>query len=181
MPRLFTGLFVPDSHHAALAGLREEITGVRWMTSDQWHATLVFIGSVSADEADEIQCALADVQMSDFQSRIDGVGAFPEARHARVLWAGVAPHGPLETLYNLILEAVVDVLPKFDRPSRPYHPHVTVGRPRGRRRVNAQDWVVRHSDLRTDPWNVSSFALIQSDTHPDGARYLVRRSYPFSP
>ena len=55
------------------------------------------------------------------------MGAFPSARKANVLWAGVADDGRL----GLVAEAVEEVAARLgigERSTRPFRAHVTVGR-----------------------------------------------------
>ena len=175
MARLFTGIFPPDDVVSEILTLRESALDldVRWMPPENLHATLVFIGSVSDDDISVVSDALRSVRFEPFDVAVKGVGAFPKPRAARVLWAGIAPTGSIQSLYVSVNEALATVPPGREETARDYHPHVTVARPKGRRRVDVRSWIERGADFSTRTFRVESFALVRSRTKPQGAEYTV--------
>jgi len=53
------------------------------------HITMRFLGDVSANMVDKIHEAMTRVDFAPFDVEIRGVGAFPDLRYARVVWAGI--------------------------------------------------------------------------------------------
>jgi 2'-5' RNA ligase len=51
MPRLFTGLEVPEAVVGQLALMRGGVVGARWLEPDDYHITLRFVGDVDGDVA----------------------------------------------------------------------------------------------------------------------------------
>jgi 2'-5' RNA ligase len=51
MPRLFTGLEVPEAVVGQLALMRGGVVGARWLEPDDYHITLRFVGGVDGDVA----------------------------------------------------------------------------------------------------------------------------------
>ena len=51
MPRIFTGLEIPDSVTQALTMLRGGLPGARWIDPENYHLTLRFIGDVDDQTA----------------------------------------------------------------------------------------------------------------------------------
>jgi RNA 2',3'-cyclic 3'-phosphodiesterase len=102
---------------------------VAWVTPQNLHVTLKFLGWARAEAVEPIRDKVRDgvKQRKGFELVARGAGAFPNARHARVLWAGVEdPSGGLARL-AADCETWMQQL-GFPREERPFHAHVTVGR-----------------------------------------------------
>src|ERR1700735_2152946 len=64
MPRLFTGLEVPEAVVGQLALMRGGVVGARWLEADDYHITLRFVGDVDVDVARDIDEILGDIHRS---------------------------------------------------------------------------------------------------------------------
>jgi 2'-5' RNA ligase len=137
--RTFIALEPPPWVREALAQtigqLRGAIpSGVRWLDPTGIHLTLKFLGNVDPHRVDGLLKAMADSARGSptFQLRLAGLGAFPNQRQPRVLWVGLA--GDLQSLQGLhekVEEEVQKLAPTSpSRESRPFHPHLTLGRVR---------------------------------------------------
>jgi 2'-5' RNA ligase len=93
--RVFLAVEVPGPVRDALSGplralepLREV---VRINAIDRIHLTLHFLGQLSRRDVEALQVAVARavVRHPPFGVVVEGVGAFPDIRRPRVLWAGV--------------------------------------------------------------------------------------------
>ena len=62
MPRLFTGLELPEGVTAQLAFLRGGVVGARWLQPEDYHITLRFIGDIDARTARDIEETLAEIR-----------------------------------------------------------------------------------------------------------------------
>lgn len=138
--RTFIALETPPWVRQVLAQtigqLREAIpSGVRWQAPTGIHLTLKFLGNVDSRRVDDLLRAMADSAQGSppFQLSLAGLGAFPNQRQPRVLWVGLA--GDLQSLQRLhekLEEEVQKLSPTSpSRESRPFHPHLTLGRVRG--------------------------------------------------
>jgi len=76
MPRLFTGIEIPDHLREALARLRQPLPGARWIEPEDYHITLRFAGDVDRHVAAEFARALSDIELETFELRFNGIGAF---------------------------------------------------------------------------------------------------------
>ena len=88
MPRLFTGLEIPDDLTAELSLLRGGISGARWIDAENYHVTLRFIGDVDLSTARAVAEGLDEVRRQPFKVTIAGLDAFggnkPRAIVARI-------------------------------------------------------------------------------------------------
>ena len=152
---------------------------VRWVRPEGIHLTLNFMGNIPASMVVRVLAALPPVtaHFSDFSIGITGLGAFPNIRKPRVLWAGL--QGDLEMLSDLqraVDYAVGDL--GVRREQRAFSPHLTLGRvrrdvPEGQLRKIGE--IVAAGELPATPsWSASTVNLMRTELDPAGSRhYLV--------
>ncbi len=77
----------------------DEVDGARWVAPENIHLTLKFLGTTSDDKLDEIAAAIEETvsNFRKFYFSLDGLGAFPSTKRARVIWVGVH-HGANELI-----------------------------------------------------------------------------------
>ena len=134
--RTFVAVFPPLEVREALIGAARElpVTGeVRWVRPAKVHLTLKFLGEVSEDDLVRAAEALEPVRLrhGPFEAELSGFGAFPSARRARILWAGIGEGSDRLRALARDVEASLEPL-GFEREDRAYVPHLTLGRARGR-------------------------------------------------
>lgn len=180
--RLFVGLpltnTLVEELKATLARLRSKDDGLRWTAPESWHITLQFLGSVSRDQFECILARLHEVHRPFVPIRIDALDLFDRAG---VLIARVRSSQELVSLERHIVAATA--LCGFDPESRPYHPHITLARSKGRDgRRGLQR--LRSRLLRPIEFSACSaeeFLLYESIATPTGSRYEVRERFPLFP
>src|ERR1022692_4172530 len=94
MPRLFTGVEIPDDIGQSLAMMRGGLPGARWIDPENYHLTLRFIGDIDDALARDIAGLLGRVRRVPFELRLDGLASFG-GRKPRAVVAAVAPVAPL--------------------------------------------------------------------------------------
>ena len=87
--RLFVAIDLSEAICALLRVLCVGLRGARWSEVNQMHVTLRFIGDVDPQAFDDVTDSLADVDQSEFEMALQGVGHFPSRGQPPVLWAGV--------------------------------------------------------------------------------------------
>ena len=177
--RAFVAVFPPPEVRRALAGAAWELPvvgEVRWVRPENVHLTLKFLGHISKDDLlGQVTEALEPVRTrhEPFEAEPSSFGAFPSARRARILWAGIGEGSePLRVLAKDV-EASLEPL-GFEREDRAYMPHLTLGRARGRPVVlgtvetpsTVPGFTVRHMDL------------VQSLLGGGGSIYSTLATYP---
>ena len=178
--RAFVAVFPPAEIQEALASAARglPVVGkVRFTPPANVHLTLKFLGDVSEDDLGRVAEALEPVREKHepFEASISGFGAFPSPRKARVLWAGIGEGSDrLRTLAEDV-EQFLEPL-GFERENRPYVPHLTLGRARGR--PMTLETVETLSPLPAFP--VRRVDLVQSMPGEGGAAYSTLAAYPLS-
>ncbi len=179
--RLFIGIGLPGDCRVAIADalspLRTKGVPVSWTPERNLHLTLKFLGEVPSVRVEELaglmKRAVRDIPPFGF--RVEGAGAFPSLRAPRVLWIGIRE--PLE-LVGKLHQNMEDVLSGagFPREQRAFHPHVTVGRVRGRVDPGwGERFASAVSGATFGAVFVTSYRLYESRLSPSGADYSVLR------
>ena len=175
MHRLFVAIRLPAPVRARLLDLMGGVAGARWLSDDQLHLTLRFIGEVDRHVARDVDAALSGVHHPRFEIALNGLGAFDRRGEPVTLWAGVAPHEPLHALHKKIDQALARVGVEPDR--RAYMPHVTIARlPRGAGSVRSL--IEQSGGVASPPFAANEFFLYESRFTPDGPAYTAAERYP---
>jgi 2'-5' RNA ligase len=102
---------------------------IGWAKDAGLHLTLKFLGEIAEPRVAEVAAVLttAAASVAAFPLSVRGTGSFPGgSRTPRVLWVGTAADPVLGEVFNC-LESGLEQL-GFARETRPFHPHVTLGR-----------------------------------------------------
>lgn len=177
--RLFLAADVPEPEIQRLAAMRAsfpEHLGMRWVPPQNMHVTLRFLGATPdaalPNLSASIQQAVGGVAAGEVW--LSGLGAFPRARRASVLWAGIAD--PVEVLTQLAL-AVGDAAERFGfaRDDRAFTPHVTLAR--FRQPVSLGELPGFPPGA---PWSVQTVGLFSSRPGAGVPIYERKVSYPLA-
>lgn len=142
-----------------------EIPG-RLVPPENWHVTVRFMAGVDEVAYDRFLAGLADVEGHDaFRISLDRFGAFPRAKRATVVWAGLGDGMAELSRLNEVAEETA-VAAGVSPEERPYAPHLTLSRVRPPRDVR---WL-EDEDLDLG-WKCDSLVVYRSRTGPGGARY----------
>ena len=175
--RTFVAVFPPPEVREALFRAARDLPAsqaFRLIASEKLHLTLKFLGNVAEDDLSRVKQSLGQLRgrHEPFEVETSGFGSFPSARKARILWAGVGEgSGPLRA----VAQSVDDLLESagFEREARPYVPHLTLGRARGRG-AKLDGASVSPPALR---FTVSRVDLVESVPGERGVTYSVLETY----
>ena len=175
MPRLFTGVEIPDEIGHSLSMLRGGLPGARWVDPGNYHLTLRFIGDVDDDIAGEIALLLGRVKRGSFDIHVDGLTSFG-SKKPRAVVAAVPPVTPL-----MEVQAEQERLMQrigLEPEGRKYTPHVTLARLRDASSRHVADYLSSRGFFRTPSFRVERFVLFSSRASVGGGPYVVEASYP---
>jgi RNA 2',3'-cyclic 3'-phosphodiesterase len=177
--RTFVAVFPPQRVREALFRAAREVPAskaFRLIGPEKLHLTLKFLGDVTEDDVSRVEQALEQLRgrHEPFEIETSGFGAFPSERRARILWAGV---GEGSEPLRAVAQSVDDLLEPvgFRRERRPYVPHLTLGRARGRQ-AKLDCASISPPTLR---FSVSGVDLVESVQGEDGVTYSVLETYSF--
>jgi 2'-5' RNA ligase len=168
---------------AVAARLREadEATGrrcVSWVTPENLHFTLQFIGEVEASMAQRIVGQLAPpFDLPAFHITIAGAGAFPPSGPPRVVWLGVADGGAALSATARAVNQRLDAL-GLARDNRPFRAHLTLGRVKGPTGPRFREALAAARDVAVGSCTVDRVTLFESHLSPRGSTYAVVAAAP---
>ncbi len=152
-------------------------TGVKWVSPQNLHLTLEFLGNVRASTLDDLRARLRSAcgSFGAFEVEIAGAGCFPDPARPKVLWLGM--RGEVERM-RVLQRTAGDACKGFGEPrdGKPFSPHVTIAR---------FDWLSREqighvrriasdaSESELGAWSVDAVTLMRSDLGSGGSRYTV--------
>ncbi len=156
------------------------LKGIRWTHPEGIHLTLKFFGDIYERDIAAIAGAVEGRAAAEapVNLRAGGLGAFPNADRARVLWIGL--DGDLERLSRLQrdLDGAFEGL-GYPREKRSFKPHLTLGRARGERILGVQDVLRRGESHQAGSFEAGALVLFRSELKPGGAVYTKIAEFPF--
>jgi 2'-5' RNA ligase len=177
--RLFVAVPLPSAVQRLIADIQAELEPLewpfRWVEPELAHITLKFYGDTNPrlvrDLAGKLQWAAGRTEPVTLDT--SGVGAFPNTRRPRVTWLGL--EGDVLQLERLA-EDVDEVSSElgFERESRRFRPHITIGRLRQRSDPPADfEMIVNDLGLPSSRLPIDRIQLIRSLLAPGGPSYAV--------
>jgi RNA 2',3'-cyclic 3'-phosphodiesterase len=184
--RLFFAVPLPNPTKAPIEALLPEISralpDARIAAASGWHLTLAFLGQVRPESAADVvkvgETAVAG--LSPARLHLEGAGGFPNARRARVLWAGIA--GDVEVLTSLAATLAAESRRAGLRSEeRELHPHLTLAR--FQRPAPLPEPIVERiaeAAAASPSWQARELCCYRSTLTRSGARYQVVRTFPLA-
>jgi 2'-5' RNA ligase len=147
---------------------------LRWSAAESWHITLQFLGSTTPQQYECVTASLRELHQPPVVVELGAIGTFDRAG---VLFVDVRVTPHLSALQQAVIAATIPC--GFVPESRPYHPHITLARRRGKsggeiRSLKLQ--IDRQSSIPS--FTAGSFLLYESTPTPEGSRYEPRECFP---
>jgi 2'-5' RNA ligase len=180
--RLLVALDVPDDVRARLSAfmhnLKETCSDARWVSADNLHVTLKFIGQVTDTALPKIQSALQPIRVAaPLYMGVRGVAFMSSPAHQRVLWTKIHSSDALPALAATIEEALAHL--SIPRETRVFRPHLTLARFKSRAGLHRlREALPAAVNFDFGVACVSQFRLYQSLLHPSGAKYVALADFP---
>lgn len=178
MIRAFLALSLPDPVRSALRVQQFLLPLPRAVDPDSFHLTLVFLGEHPEPVLSEAHEAFAAIKARPFTLALQGLGLFGGEK-PRAAWAGVAPSPELTHLQAKLEQAAR--LSGITLSHRRFVPHVTLGRfvpPPPDVAMRLERAVAGGMDFRSEPFDVTEFAVYESRLSPKGSHYDELARYP---
>lgn len=183
--RLFVAIDVGEQRAAAAGRVIDDLRAaarrlaprarITWVTPAHMHLTLCFIGEVDVDRVSVIEDVLRPaIPHEPFTLSFGGLGVFPPRGPARVIWLGVTKG---EDSVAALRAHVSARLARTGVPleSKPFHPHLTLGRVRDPAGLRAPLLFKAHDDdAAIGSVRVEGCTLFESRLLPEGPRHTAR-------
>lgn len=167
---------VQDALFATAGELAQELPAVKWSRKARnLHVTIKFLGRVADDRLVEVAVALERAMGTEPRFAVDvrGVGAFPSAAKANVIWVGAGDGDGRLAAVARAVEEVAAAAGVGERETRPFRGHVTLGRVKGRG-ADARRALDRFAERAFGQVEVTELHLYESQPGGDGSTYVLR-------
>lgn len=181
--RFFLAAPLPQSLKNYLAQLQQTVRRqlnqpLRWVKPEGMHLTLKFIGDFERARIKELEevLKLGLAGKPALSLALARLGAFPEARKARVLWVGLEGDiGPLADLAVTCDELTAKLGVASEQKN--FSPHLTLARAAGQEFAYLEELVAK---VQVEPlaFSVAEAQLIESQLRPGGSLYKLVRDFP---
>lgn len=153
----------------------------RWVNYENLHITLKFLGYCNNEQILDVQRTVSKCtkNIQSFSYELSGLGAFPNEKNARVLWAGIKDE---EKNFIKIYKLLERNLAKrgFEKERRDYSPHITIAR--SKRRQNIRNFLseLDLEKFENPPLQLNDrITLYKSVLSPQGASYYIIKEFIF--
>ena len=176
--RLFTALSVPQSFLQDFHNLNRKGIDANWLTPNDLHITIRFIGDVDVQQSHEIIKALSSVRKQPFHIEASGLSCFHLKRQT-ILYCPVTSTRKLTDLTAKVNESLVKI--GFEMPNKPYVPHITLARLKSSKGLDT--FMKKNMKALRLQCKVTNFRLYQSSSQTDKlegktTRYDIVKEYP---
>jgi RNA 2',3'-cyclic 3'-phosphodiesterase len=174
--RCFIALEIPDDVRLQLAEvirtLKTAAAGVKWVEQRNIHLTMKFLGPTSSVQAEAIAAGLGTLAGSHraIPAALCRIGAFPDFRRPKVIWAGVDAPGVVP------LQQAIETLAAdqgYQRDVRPFQSHLTLGRLRTGCDARALIELIPGTQLTKPPFVLQRLALLEITLTPQDPVYRI--------
>ncbi|HEV2135678.1 MAG TPA: RNA 2',3'-cyclic phosphodiesterase [Terracidiphilus sp.] len=175
--RLFVGIPLADEVRGEIAEVVAQLRrgagadDLRWSAPEGWHITLQFLGSAGDEQLECLKASLAQVRSVPVPVGLGALGSF---ERAGVVFVDVEVKAELAALQQQVVAATSKC--GFVAEERPFHPHITLARAKGRNRFRGvpapRSWGA--NPPKFSGFEAGEFLLYESFTEPAGSRYEVR-------
>ncbi|HEY6193050.1 MAG TPA: RNA 2',3'-cyclic phosphodiesterase [Bacteroidota bacterium] len=179
--RTFIAFDTPSPVRDAMIALQEALAeadaDVRWESPEKSHTTVKFLGAVDESILPGVLAATGSAcrEFRPFEVTYEGIGAFPDRRHPKVIWIGCRnDDGSLASLKSSLDRALASF--GFPIEDRPFRPHITLGRVRGPRGLRNLTPKLEKLTFEPRKETISEILVMKSVLRPQGGEYSALTS-----
>lgn len=157
--------------------LAETRADLKAVERENLHFTVKFLGEVPEGIVEEVDARLRGLAPAAFEVVVRGVGAFPDPRRPRVVWAGVSRES--QPAIEGAASAYAGALEGLGRPEdHGFHAHITLARVRSPANADRLASFIGRNGLRDlGRTMVTRLKLKSSVLSPTGPSYTDLREY----
>ena len=141
------------------------------------HITVRFLVNITPPMIEKIHDEMKKVQFTIFDVKIHGIGAFPNLRYPRILWAGITQGADqLRNIFNQLEPSLRSL--GFAPDSKGFSPHLTIARVKsGRNKTELGKYVTENVNYEFGIVRAQCLKLKRSDLTPKGPIYSTLKEF----
>lgn len=178
MKRLFIGIPVSEDIkekiRPLISKLKETKADLKFVSLENLHFTLKFLGDVDESRIEEIKEKLSSIDVEKFKILIKKVGVFPALERIKVIWVGAESQKMVSLMKKV--DHQLNSIKKNDYPEE--IPHLTIARVKsGRNKEKLQTLLKEVENNEFGEMLIDKFVLYESQLTPKGPVYSVVREF----
>lgn len=185
MIRLFIALDLPKEVKTYLSQIIEDMkskgANIKWVTADNIHLTMKFLGNTEPSKVDLIKNALNNTIKitKPIETNLSILGGFPNLNKPRVIWIDI------EKNRELIIRTAKDIETSltdvgFETENKKFTPHLTLGRVKDLQNFEILDSYLQNLQLKPFDFIFESLSLIKSTLTQQGPIYKKLHTIQFT-
>ncbi|MGQ9507302.1 MAG: RNA 2',3'-cyclic phosphodiesterase [Candidatus Bathycorpusculaceae bacterium] len=141
------------------------------------HITVRFLGNITLPMAEKIHEEMKKVKFTSFEVKIQGIGAFPNLRYPRVVWAGIREGAEqLRSIFNQLEPRLRSL--GFAPDPKGFSPHLTIARVKsGRNKAELVKCLADNANYEFGVVHAECLRLKRSDLTPKGPIYSTLKEF----
>jgi len=141
------------------------------------HITVRFLGNIMPTMVEKIFEEMKKVQFVPFNVRINGLGAFPDLRYSRVVWAGITEGADqLKRVFSQLEPRLRGL--GFTPDHKGFSPHLTIARVKsGRNKAQLAEFITENANYDFGTIKAECLRLKKSDLTPKGPIYSTLKEF----
>ena len=141
------------------------------------HITVRFLGNVTPRTVEKIFEEMKNVQFTPFDVKVSGVGAFPDVRYPRVVWAGITEGAnQLRSIFSQLEPRLKNL--GFAPDPKGFSPHLTIARVKsGKNKAELARLITENAKYEFGNVRAECLRLKRSDLTPKGPIYSTLKEF----
>lgn len=141
------------------------------------HVTVRFLGNITSSMVEKVFEEMKKVRFVPFNIKVCGVGAFPDLRYPRVVWAGITEGADqLRSIFNQLEPRLRSL--GFTPDPKGFSPHLTIARVKsGRNKAELCSFISENVDYEFGTVQAACLRLKKSDLTPKGPIYSTLKEF----
>lgn len=177
--RVFIAVEIPESIRAKVAHVseilqRSNLINGSFVSKENLHLTLKFIGDISEEQLEKIKNKLKEIHFHRFNSKTEKIGFFPSEKYIKVIWIGIVSED-LERLSSLINDSLGEI--GFLKDQKGFENHLTIARIKNAKNKDLLMEKMKNIHIKPENFDVDKFHLIKSELTSKGPIYKKIASF----
>ncbi len=150
---------------------------LRLVAPQNIHITVRFLGNITPAMVEQVFNVMKKTQFVRFNVQIKGLGAFPDLRYSRVIWAGITESADqLKNIFKQLEPRLRDL--GFTPDPKGFSPHLTIARVNsGRNKQQLAKFITENANYEFGKVNAKCLRLKKSDLTPKGPIYSTLKEF----
>ncbi|MCL5117370.1 MAG: RNA 2',3'-cyclic phosphodiesterase [Candidatus Marsarchaeota archaeon] len=123
--RCFISIPIPEDIKDKIEGLYQDINNIRFITRNNLHITVLFLGQIDLIEIERIKKIMQDIKISAFNIKLKGVNVFLKSG---ILYINIENNNIIKNLNYELVRRINDVIGIDFSEKRGFNAHLTFAR-----------------------------------------------------